>query len=177
MRGCQSRQRAKGADGERTGHRVVLRPLSEEDLRVVASWYEKGRDLPRRLEEAKVEPTACLLAVSLGEGDRPIGVVEYRVGVPEDGWLGFRSVAVEPGLRGLGLDSEAVRLVEDDALGRGLARRFWAGVHPDNGLGVYFWLRLGYRPVRADEATWPGSSTQDAMSMIRMSERPKLRDG
>jgi hypothetical protein len=66
MRGCQSRQRAKGADGERTGHRVVLRPLSDEDLCVVASWYEKGRDLPRRLEEAKVEPTACLLAVSRG---------------------------------------------------------------------------------------------------------------
>jgi RimJ/RimL family protein N-acetyltransferase len=176
MRRWQSEQRIEETDAQSADHRVALRPLSEEDLRVVASWYEKGRDLPRRLEEAKVEPTACLLAVSLGEGDRPIGVVEYRVGVPDDGWLAFHSVAVEPRLRGLGLDSEAVGLVEDDALERGLASRFWAGVHHNDGLGFYFWLRLGYRPVRADEATWPGSSTQDAMSMIRMSERPKLRD-
>jgi ribosomal protein S18 acetylase RimI-like enzyme len=123
-----------------------------------------------------VEPTACLLAVSLGEGDRPIGVVEYRVGVPEDGWLGFRSVAVEPGLRGLGLDSEAVRLVEDHALERGLASRFWAGVHHNDGLGFYFWVRLGYRPVRADEDLWPGSGADDTMFMIRMSEKSKLRD-
>ncbi len=92
--------------------------------------------------------------------DSPIGVLAYRAGASEAGWLSFEAVSVEPGLRGMGLESEAVRLVEGEALNWG-ACRFRATVPHGDGLGVYFWLRLGYRPE-----VKPGGQ-RDKMSMIR----------
>ncbi len=153
---------AKRIDAKRVGARVSLRPFGEADPSEVGSWYEG-----RRLEEARSDPNVTLLAVTNRGDDAPIGVVGYRVGSPEDGWLSFDFVAVEPRLRGLGLDSEAVRLLEEDALGRGLAGRFRAGVHQGNGLGLYFWLRLGYRPAVAAESPWPGGAPRDMMAMVR----------
>ncbi len=143
----------------RRGERVALRRLSGDDLPAVGSWYG---------EEATVGPNGALLAITRGDDDAPVGVLGYRLGVPEEGWLAIDSVSVEPGLRGLGLDSEAVRLVEGDAVRRGLAHRFWAGVRRDDGLGLYFWLRLGYRPARSDEVPWPGGAPGDMMAMIRV---------
>ena len=151
------------------GTRVALRPLSESDLRMVAAWYEGATEHRRSLKGAQGDDSDLgLLAITFREEDGAIGVMEYRVGLPEDGWLAFRFVAVEPRLRGLGLDSEAVRLMEDDALKRGLARRFWAGVQQGDGLVFYFWLRLGYRPARPDEDPWPGERRHDTIVMIRV---------
>ncbi len=147
----------------RRGERVALRPLSEGDLPAVESWYG---------ENAASGPTGSLFAIIQSDDGAPAGVLGYWLGVPEEGWLTFDSVSVEPGLRGLGLDSEAVLLVEGDAVRRGLAHRFWAGVRRDNGLGLYFWLRLGYRPARPAEGPWPGGAPRDMMAMIRMSENP-----
>ena len=59
--------------------------------------------------------------------------------------MGF--IAVAPAYRGHGYGSEAIRTLEAEALRRGLASRLRADVHRANGLGFYFWLRLGYRPV------------------------------
>jgi hypothetical protein len=72
---------------------------------------------------------------------------------------------VEPRLRGLGLDSEAVRLMEDDALKRRMARRFRVGVHQNDGQAFYFWLRLGYRPARPGDGSWPGERPHDMIVM------------
>jgi predicted N-acetyltransferase YhbS len=135
--------------------RVALRPLAEGDLQA-AAW----------LEQATLDPAGDRVAIS--HDGKVVGVMEYRVDVPDEGWLGFRFVAVEPGLRGLGLDSEAVRLVEDDALGRGVASRFWARVPHSDGLGLYFWLRLGYRPARTGEDGWPRERRDDTIVMIRV---------
>lgn len=109
---------------ENAGSRVTLRPLSEDDLSELSRWCKANRPLEERLKEARADAVLGLLAITVaGEGE-PVGVLQYRAGVPEDGWLGFGFVTVEPGLRGLGLDSDAVRLVEGDALERGVARRF-----------------------------------------------------
>ncbi len=137
--------------------------MTEDDVEAIADWYEGAEELRGRLEDAH----CGVLVITRCEDDSAIGVVEYRLGVPEGGWLSFDFVAVEPGLRGLGLDSEAVSLVEGDALERGLARRFWAGVDHDDGLGLYFWLRLGYRVARPGESPWPGSPPRDIICMIR----------
>jgi GNAT superfamily N-acetyltransferase len=136
---------------------VHLRRLSEADRQGMAEW----------LEETAAGANGGALTVILNKDDRPIGALGYRLGVPEDGLLAFDGVAVEPRLRGLGLESEAVRLVEENALERGLARRFWSGVSRDDGLGLYFWLRLGYSPARPDGGPWPGDPTRDIICMIR----------
>ena len=161
-------QRAKETEVESAGSRVTLRPLTEDDVHAVADWYEGAQDLQRRLREARADPLSGLLAVTMLGRATAIGVLGYRAGYPEDGWLGFNFVAVEPGLRGLGLDSEAVRLLEEEVSARGLARRFWASVDHGDGLALYFWLRLGYRPARPDDVSWKGDPGRDIMAMVRI---------
>ncbi len=160
------RSRSRGRAGVVTpsirGSRVALRPLSEADIEVIG-WYEGADELRGRLEDAN----CGVLAIIRREDGSAIGVVEYRLGVPEDGWLSVETIAAEPGRRGLGLESEAVRLAEGDAVRRSLAQRFWAGVRRDDGLGLYFWLRLGYRPEHTDERPWSGGAQRDMICMIR----------
>lgn len=151
-------QRAKETEVESTGPRVALRPLKEGDREVVAS----------RLEETLIGADDSLLAITSREGGSTYGMLAYRLGYPERGWLSVEAVAVEPGLSGQGYDAEAVRLLEGEALEWGLASRFCAPVRHDDGLGLYFWLRLGYRPAAAGENPWPGGAPRDMMSMIRV---------
>ena len=136
---------------------MALRPLKEGDREAVA----------RQLKEAFIDADDSLLAITSREGGSIYGVLAYRLGYPERGWLSVEAVAVEPGLSGQGYDTEAVRLLEAEALERGLAGRFCAPVRHDNGLGLYFWLRLGYRPATAGENPWPGGAPRDMMAMVR----------
>ncbi|HLB26858.1 MAG TPA: hypothetical protein VJN32_04360, partial [Dehalococcoidia bacterium] len=76
-----------------------------------------------------------------------IGEMECRAGEPAAGWLTVEAIAMETGRRGWGYGSEAVRLLEAE----GKAERFLARVDAGNGLGLYFWLRLGYRPALPGE--------------------------
>ena len=140
------------------GQRVALRSLKEGDREGVARWPE----------ERLIDANDTLLAITSREGDSIYGVLAYRLGYPERGWLGVKAVAEEPGLRGRGYDTEAVRLLEDEALERGLTSRFCAQVRRDDGLGLYFWLRLGYRLAAAGEIPWPDGAPRDMMSMIRV---------
>ncbi len=140
------------------GQRVALRPLEEGDRETVA----------RRLEETPVDADDSLLVITSREGGSTYGVLAYRLDQPEEGSLSFDLVAVELGFRGLGFDSEAVRLLEGEALEWGLASRFWVGVRHDEGLGLYFWLRLGYRPAAAGENPWAAGAPRDMMAMIRV---------
>ncbi len=162
MQRRQPGQRVEATNAECADWRVVLRRLSEEDLRA-APW----------LDRASLDPNGDALAIT--SGGKLVDVMEYRVGVPDDGWLAFSLVAVERRLRGLGLDSEAVRVMEDDARKRGMARRFWASVHANDGLALYFWLRLGYRPARLDEVLWSGGRQHDIIVMIRVSQSRQAR--
>jgi len=93
-----------------------------------------------------------------------VGEVECRADELAEGGLTFESVEIEAGQRGWGYGSEAVQLLEAE----GKAERFLARVDVTNGLGLYFWLRLGYRPVRPDEA--PASPRLGIISMVRVAE-------
>ena len=155
------------------GSRVALRLLTEDDIQAVASWCEGAEDLRERFDDAH----CGVLAITRCEDDSAIGVVEYRLGVPEDGWLNMEFVAVEPRVRGLGLESEAVRLVEGEMAEKGRADRFCARVDKSNGLELYFWLRLGYRPARPGEDPWPGERPNGIMSMVRWGRLPGGRGG
>ena len=175
MRRWQSGQRVDETDAGSAGNRVVLRPLTEDDLHVVTPWYEGLQGYRRRLEEVRAHSSRGLLAITRRDDDAPIGVLEYRVGYPAEGWLCVGFVAVEPPLRGLGFGSEAVRLLEEEALRRGRARRFCAEVPRGNGTGLYFWLRLGYRPVGPGEDHWPGRRPRGIIGMMREFENLEPR--
>jgi len=94
--------------------------------------------------------------------DAVIGEVSCSADDPAAGWLSVGSIAVDAGQRGWGYGSEAVRLLE----AAGSAERFLARVDAGNGLGLYFWLRLGYRPARAGEV--PGKASRGIITMVRV---------
>ena len=99
------------------------------------------------------------LQSSRPEVDEPIGLLEYEM---REGWLTVTFIALAKAYRGWGYGSEAVRLLEGWASREGVAERFRAEVDARNGLGLYFWLRLGYRP-----AGWHADGGRDSMAMVR----------
>jgi GNAT superfamily N-acetyltransferase len=131
-----------------TDARIALRVAGARDLESIAGWYaEAVRTATGAADAAPPATRPGTLAISLPGQDQPAGVLEFAAGKPHEGWLQVRFIAMERSLRGWGYGSEAMRLLEDLARQRADVRRFWAHVRPANGLNVYFWLRLGYRPA------------------------------
>jgi ribosomal protein S18 acetylase RimI-like enzyme len=161
--------------------RVALRPLLEADLPLVEPWYDRSArtaglhaarweaDLRRHFEEARSQPGRELQAIVLTGGKELVGLLDRRASYPAEGWLTVCFLAVAESCRGRGLGSEAVLALEDDARCRGLACHFAAGVAAEAGRALYFWLRLGYRPLLQVDVPWP-SSRQGVVWMVRETE-------
>ena len=120
--------------------------------------------IQKRMEAAAADPDAGLRAIVRVSDGVVIGLLDYRANNPDRGWLTMGFIAVARGQRGWGYGSEAVRLLEAEAK----AQRFRATVDARNGLGLYFWLRLGYRPARPDEV--PGGAQSGIMPLMRTPE-------
>ena len=166
--------------------RVALRPPTEDDLAAVKPWYQEAvaasRGLPAadspgiqnlkfEMEAAQADPDAGLRAIVRLSDGTVIGLLDYRANNPDRGWLTIGFIAVARGQRGRGYGSEAVRLLEAEAK----AERFRANVDARNGLGLYFWLRLGYRPARPDEV--PGGPQSGMITMVRVADVARRRPG
>jgi RimJ/RimL family protein N-acetyltransferase len=151
--------------------RVALRPLSGEDVPLIEPWYGRAAttaglpvsqpdaDLRQHLEEARSQPGRELLAIVLASNGELAGLLDRRAPHPAAGWLTVGFLAVAEPWRGRGLGSEAVLALEEDVRRRGLAHRFAAGVTVDAGRALYFWLRLGYRPLLQADLPWPSPRT------------------
>lgn len=78
-------------------------------------------------------------------------------------------LAIDARWRAYGYGGAAVPLLERAAseVGAGVAL---TPLPPDNGVALYFWLRLGYTPLRSvpvDRAEWPAGAESDALWMQR----------
>jgi len=156
--------------GAVVGGRVSLRAIRGHDLTTIEAWYEEAsraafedRELEELPYQASAETAGVLAVERVGE-DEPIGLLEY---VASDGWLAVPFIALAKVYRGWGYGSEAVRLLEEWALREGIAQRFRAEVDVRNGLGLYFWLRLGYRPAGLGEFGWHEQGEAARMAMVR----------
>jgi RimJ/RimL family protein N-acetyltransferase len=164
------------------GKRVSLRPIGDGDLAAIEPWLSKavaaaggphplplhrGGQVSRPAGEGRsVDPLSNGVLVIEREGEsEPIGIVEYEA---TEGWLTVAFIALAKAYRGWGYGSEAVRLVEEWAVRGGLAERFRAEVDARNGLGLYFWLRLGYRP---------GASAGDGRHVMTMVREIETEEG
>ena len=123
--------------------------------------------IQKRMEAAAADPDAGLLAIVRQSDGTVIGLLDYRANNPDRGWLTMGFIAVARGQRGWGYGSEAAWLLEAEAARKWEARRFRANVDARNGLGLYFWLRLGYRPARQGEV--PSRPPRGIISMVRES--------
>jgi len=97
--------------------------------------------LPLEGERARVEADGTIVRRSDGER---VGEVRLRVQAP--GLLVIDALRVDEAHRGYGLGSDAAALVREAAARAGFTLlRAWAP--PDRGLAVYFWVRMGLRPL------------------------------
>lgn len=102
-------------------------------------WLSSPLEGPRvRIEATNNGETVIVRSES---GER-VGSLRVELG---DGVLVIQSLEIEPALRGYGLGSEAAGLVREAAERESRTLRAWAP--GDNGLAVYFWIRMGLRPL------------------------------
>lgn len=120
------------------GARVRLRPLREDDGPLIE---------PLRAEAGRPGGGGETLVITRTGEDSPIGVLDYRIDDPaaESATIVWVALAGEARRWGLGVD--AVLQFEEEAIRRWGVRQFRADVDARQGLALYFWLRLGYRPL------------------------------
>jgi RimJ/RimL family protein N-acetyltransferase len=161
---------------------VALRPLTEADLLLVEPWYGRAAaasaglptgqpeaNLRRHLEEARAQPGRELLAITVAGGGELVGILDRWALYPAAGWLTTGFLAVAEPHRGRGFGGEAILTLEKESRRRGLAHRFAAGVVAEAGRALYFWLRLGYRPLLQADLPWP-SPRKGVVWMVRDAE-------
>ncbi len=163
------------------GQRVALREYRVEDKETIQLWLGEivaaagiGDPVPRPANDqaARVIREALppwgrsgVLVIQRVTEREPLGFLECE---STSGWLAVPFIALAKPYRGWGYGSEAVRLLEEWALRERVARRFIADVPVGNGLGLYFWLRLGYHPATKGEVGWHEEGEADRMAMVRI---------
>ena len=102
--------------------------------------------LPQKGERFSLERGADGASVIRLSDGIAVGKLQLEVG---DQALLVRALCIEEPFRSYGAGSEAALLLNRacDAAGVPLVRT-WAP--PDRGLAVYFWIRMGYRPLHGE---------------------------
>lgn len=151
------------------GKRVALRPIVESDVAAVQGWYSEAaatlaglsrrpishsKDLTSRLREARWQPQRQIWLLTEAQSGEAAGLLDFGLPETAEGWLTIAFLAVAKERRGRGLGGEAVLLLEEEAQQRGWAHRFRARIVPQNGLAIYFWLRLGYHALLSGQHPW-----------------------
>lgn len=156
-----------------TSGRVALRPLKRADFSQIEPWYgstlalaHSERSFETRYADA-VASSCELLAICATDKAEVVGLLDYRLHQPADGWLTTVYIAIGDGRRGFGYGSEAVQALEASTMKSHKLTSFLADVSVHNGLGLYFWLRVGYRPAHAGEVFWRAPNEGGIISMIR----------
>ena len=140
---------------------VALRPLEDGDIAWLDVWLgaiagsvgyatageRPGDWLRRRLHRER------RLHVDVIERDgRAAGVAVYRAGAPRGNAAMIELVATPPSEARRGAGMAASALVEELLRVEGM-RTVYAPAPAVHGIDVYFWIRLGYRPLPRSE--WP----------------------
>ena len=135
---------------------MKLRPLRAADIDTLSHW------LQRAAAEANCErwSSKAALREATGQGhilvvseDGPRALLEYETESPARGAAQVRFLAVEPERRRLGIGGRAALALER-RLGPSVSR-LYVLVPERLGLALYFWLRLGYRPLTQRESSAP----------------------
>lgn len=131
---------------------VQLRPLRRNDVERLAGW------LPDVAKDAGCDRWANGDALARALGDECVLVpragdafIAYDAGLPDRRSATVSLLAVPPGERRLGTGGR-VALALEARLARSIDR-IYTIVPARIGLALYFWLRLGYRPLTQGE--WP----------------------
>jgi len=134
---------------------AVLRPLREADVEPIARWYGTAEVLAGSLAPLSDLPNSIgprqTLVLTDGANQEPVGLILVASDDPEPDWATVNLLAIarpeERDVAALGVALLEASLHQE-------ARHIRAAVPADVGLALYFWLRLGYRPVVSGERMW-----------------------
>lgn len=115
-------------------------------------WLEAALAPEWTLADFEVALAASEAVLISDREGAPIGLALLRPRAPAPGDATIAFLAVQPERRFRGLGGEAGMAVERLARERLAARRVYAGIPEGRGLAVYFWLRLGFRPLSSAAA-------------------------
>jgi GNAT superfamily N-acetyltransferase len=158
-----------------TTQRLLLRAATPLDVAALSDWLSPAALSPDwQIEDlAAVLPQAHSILIGDTAGES-LGLIVLLTDRPEPGDVSIPLVAVAPPRRFSGLGGEAVLAVERELRKRWGVKRCFAPVPDNRGLAVYFWLRLGYRPLTPAQAPWPLAGLTDeprrGMWMLRADE-------
>lgn len=122
------------------------------DIERLAAWLPRvaaESGCARWADAGALRAAAGRAGVALGGGVDAESFVAYETGAPARDDAVVRFLAVEPGRRRLGAGYRTALAVEE-RLARA-AKRCYVLVPGRLGLALYFWLRLGYRPLTQGE--------------------------
>jgi hypothetical protein len=142
--------------------RLLLRAATPENVAALGDWLSTSALSPdwHRDDLEATLPSAQAVLVSDKSGE-PLGLIVLLADRPEPGAVSVPLVAIAPQRRFSGLGGEAVLAVEREVRARWGVHRCYAPVPDGRGLAVYFWLRLGYRPLTSAQAPWPLAGLSD----------------
>ena len=135
---------------------MKLRPVLERDLAALAEWLpgtagELGCE--RWASEDALRSTVAQNGTLIADEGGPLGFVAFELGAPRRNSARVRLLAVRPDQRRLGIAGRAALALEERL--RESASRCDVLVPARLGLALYFWLRLGYRPLTQREQPAP----------------------
>ena len=156
--------------GERASIRAFVADVVEADWFEEAAQAISGRAAPCRLQDRLDEGDQGWWIV--GDGEIVGALCGKLVKLPPPHGsraLVWTWLAVAAHWRAYGFGGAAVPLLELAGQRIG-ATTAVAPLPPDNGVALYFWLRLGYTPLRTtpvDLLDWPSGVASDALWMQR----------
>jgi hypothetical protein len=141
---------------------VALRPFISTDAAWLETWFSPvarsvGYDFLDRPDAgqvllSRVRSEKTLRAHVIERDGDAAGVIVYRLHAPKRGAAIIEVVATPPSAARLGSGMTAAALVEDE-LRVEKVRSVYAPAPAIHGISMYFWIRLGYRPLLSPE--WP----------------------
>jgi hypothetical protein len=136
--------------GAAPASRVALRRPRKSDGSWLETWFSawQQHNFPASNASDLLAESDRDVSIILRDGV-PIGVITWSA-TGAEGMI--HTVAIEPAHTRLGAGMQAAALAERRMTTRGV-RMIFAPAPDAHGISVYFWIRLGYRPLlRAD---WP----------------------
>jgi len=141
----------EGSDQLVVNSRIRLSPLTKDAL-IEMTWLEAALSPEWTMADFEVARSRSEgILVSDADG-AAIGLALLGRDFPSPGDATILMLAVDPARRYRGLGGEAGLAVEALARAQLGASRVYVGVPEGRGLAVYFWLRLGFRPLGVAEA-------------------------
>ncbi len=135
--------------------RIHLGPLPPEAFEAMSGWLEAAVAPEWRLEDLRGAIEAHESVLVSDAGGAAIGMAVVLAHQPSQDAATIPFLAIDPERRFRGLGGEAGLALEQRLRQKLGVAKVYAPVPEGRGLAVYFWLRLGFRPLSAADSPGP----------------------